>query len=76
MKWAELTTAPSPIAEMCRELLIEHGIPAMIKPQDSVSFLGIPPMPCRLTVPEAMLGEASALLAEHGYPLGLNDESP
>lgn len=69
MKWAELATAPSPIAEMWRELLIEQGIPAMIKPQDSVSFLGIPPIPCRLTVPEPMLGEAKALLEEHGYLL-------
>jgi len=69
VKWAELTTAPSPIAEMWRDLLLEHGIPAMIKPQDSVSFLGVPSIPCRLTVPEPVLGEAKALLAEHGYPL-------
>jgi hypothetical protein len=54
---------------MWRDLLLEHGIPAMIKPQDSVSFLGVPSIPCRLTVPEPVLGEAKALLAEHGYPL-------
>lgn len=65
-RWARLVTAPNQLtAEMWRELLLAEGIPAMITPQDAVSFLGVSSIPCRLLVPQGMLSEARAILAEH-----------
>ena len=65
MNWELLTTAPDRLtAEMWRELLQNEGIPAMLEPEDVISFLGLSSMPCRLMVPESRLKEAQATLAE------------
>ncbi|OGO04148.1 MAG: hypothetical protein A2Y60_02930 [Chloroflexi bacterium RBG_13_54_9] len=62
-KWKYLVTAPNQItAEMWRDLLIEEGIPAMIAPQDAVSFMGVSALPCRIMVPEEKLDEATKIL--------------
>ena len=62
-EWKYLTTAPNQItAEMWRDLLIEEGIPAMIAPQDVVSFLGVSALPCRIMVPEERVEEAAMIL--------------
>ena len=66
MKWELLTTAPDQLtAEMWAEILHNEGIPARIKPEDAVSFLGVSAMPCRLLVPEGRVAEARAVLAQY-----------
>ena len=64
MKWVHLTTAPDQLtAEMWCDLLRHEGVPAMIKPADAVSFLGVSGTSCRLMVPESRRDEAAAILA-------------
>jgi hypothetical protein len=65
MKWVELTTAPDQLtAEMWCELLRNDGVPAMVKPADTASFLGVSGTSCRVIVPEDQRGEAAAILLE------------
>ncbi len=65
LKWTPVATAPDQLtAEMWQELLQEQGVPATIQPGDAVSFLGVTAWPCRVLVPEDMLGEARAVLAD------------
>ena len=62
-KWKYVITAPNQLtAEMWRDMLIEEGIPAVIAPQDVVSFMGISPNPCRIMVPEERVEEATRIL--------------
>ena len=66
MKWTYLTIAPNqPTAEMWKETLRNEGIPACLKPEDAVSFLGVSALPCRLLVPEGRVDEARAVLAQY-----------
>ena len=66
MKWGLLATAPDQLtAEMWAEILHNEGVPARIKPEDVVSFLGVSAMPCRLLVPEGRIAEARAVLAQY-----------
>ncbi|MPZ24385.1 MAG: hypothetical protein GEU28_12815 [Dehalococcoidia bacterium] len=51
--WIEVLSAPTQIeAEMAVELLSHEGIPARLKPADSLSFLGgfLSPLPTRVLV--------------------------
>ncbi len=65
MKWVYLTTAPDQsVAEMWRELLIQNGVPAMIRPGDVASFLGTILLPCRLLVQEEKKEEGERILSE------------
>ncbi len=65
VKWVELTTAPDQLtAEMWVELLRNEGVPAMVKPADAASFLGVSGMNTRVIVPQDRRGEAAALLLE------------
>jgi len=65
VKWVELTTAPDQLtAEMWVELLRNEDFPAMVKPADATSFLGVSGTSCRVIVPEDRRGEAAALLLE------------
>ena len=65
MKWIYLTTAPDQTtAEMWRELLIQNGVAAMIRPGDVASFLGTSLLPCRLLVLEEQKEEAEGILTE------------
>ncbi|MEE9198988.1 MAG: DUF2007 domain-containing protein [Dehalococcoidia bacterium] len=67
MKWALLKTAPNQLtAEMWRGLLVNNGIHAMLRPQDSSSFLGVSWRPCGLLVFEDRLEEARAILEGEG----------
>jgi hypothetical protein len=62
--WLVLTTAPDQItAEMWQDILNQQGIPAVINPEDSVSFLGVSNFPCRIMVPPADLKRAQQVLA-------------
>ena len=65
-KWGYLIAAPNQLtAEMWRDILIDVGIPAMIAPQDAVSFMGVSAMPCRIMVPEERIAEATRILEAH-----------
>jgi hypothetical protein len=49
--WELLTTAPDQLtAEIWQDILVQNGIPAMINPQDAVSFMGVSSLPCRIMV--------------------------
>lgn len=64
MKWVHLTTAPNQLtAEIWVNFLHADGIPALIKPSDAVSFLGVSGLSCRIMVPDDRLAEAKAVLA-------------
>jgi uncharacterized small protein (DUF1192 family) len=59
-----LTTAPDQVtAGMWQDILSQQGIPAMINPEDDVSFLGVSNIPCRIMVLPADLERAQAVLA-------------
>jgi hypothetical protein len=63
-KWVVLTTAPDQLtAEMWQDILLQQGIPAMINPQDAVSFLGVSAFPCRIMVAPDHLKQAKEILA-------------
>jgi hypothetical protein len=50
-QWELLTTAPDQLtAEIWQDILVQNGIPAMINPQDAVSFMGVSSFPCRIMV--------------------------
>jgi hypothetical protein len=71
-RWVHLATAPNQIsAEMWVELLRGQGIPAMIRPQDAVSFLGLSSMACRVIVPREHLAEATQILQQKTEGSGL-----
>jgi hypothetical protein len=50
-QWELLTTAPDQLtAEIWTDILTQNGIPAMINPQDAISFMGVSSLPCRIMV--------------------------
>jgi hypothetical protein len=62
--WLVLTTAPDQLtAEIWRDILVQEGIPAMINPQDVVSFLGVSSFPCRIMVASGYRKQAKEILA-------------
>jgi hypothetical protein len=62
--WLVLTTAPDQLtAEIWRDILVQEGIPAMINPEDSVSFLGVSSFPCRIMVASGYSKQAKEILA-------------
>jgi hypothetical protein len=72
-RWVPVATAPDQIvAEMWVELLQAQGIPAMIRPQDTASFLGLSTMACRVLVPREHLAEAALALQERTEESGLS----
>ncbi|MBI4307501.1 MAG: DUF2007 domain-containing protein [Chloroflexi bacterium] len=67
MKWVYVATAPNQLtAEMWVDLLRKEGVPAEVRAGDTVSFLGVAPIPCRVLVPEDYKPKARALLAGYG----------
>ncbi|MFQ5933251.1 MAG: DUF2007 domain-containing protein [Dehalococcoidia bacterium] len=63
MKWTLLLTAPNQLtAEMWKTMLVNNGIPAVVRQEDTPSYLGVSARPCRLLVSEDKLEEARALL--------------
>lgn len=63
MEWKSVATAPDQLtAEMWCELLRNEDIPAMVKPSDAVSFLGVRAAACRVLVPDDRHDEAAAIL--------------
>ena len=50
-KWLLLTTAPDQLtAEIWKDILWQNGIPVMINPRDTISFMGVSTLPCRIMV--------------------------
>lgn len=65
MKWVHLTTAQNQLeAEMWRDLLVSSGIPALVRPGDTASFLGVRAYPCRVMVLEDQAEEARKFLED------------
>jgi hypothetical protein len=63
-KWIVLTTAPDQLtAEMWKDILNQQGIPAVINPEDSVSFLGVSALPCRIMVAPSHFEPAREIIA-------------
>jgi hypothetical protein len=60
------------MAEMWVELLQAQGIPAMIRAQDTASFMGVSTMACRVLVPREHLAEAALALQERTEGSGLS----
>ncbi len=69
MKWVYLTTAPDEwTAHIWRGLLMEEGIPVMMRPGDVTPFLGPSSLPCRLLVDAARKDEALEILDQRLHP--------
>ena len=63
-KWLLLTTAPDQLtAEIWKDILLQEGIPAVVNPQDTISFLGVSTFPCRIMVAYGYLKQAREILA-------------
>jgi hypothetical protein len=63
--WVHLTTAPDQItAEIWVAILRDEGVPAMIRPSDVVSYLGVSAFGCRLLVREEDLERARDVLGD------------
>lgn len=66
MKWVTLVTAPDQLAaEMWSELLNRRGVPTLVRPGDTASFLGVSAYPCRILVDDEYLEEALEILREY-----------
>jgi hypothetical protein len=62
-QWELLTTAPDQLtAEIWQDILVQNGIPAMINPQDAVSFMGVSSFPCRIMVADGYRQQAQEIL--------------
>jgi hypothetical protein len=63
-KWLLLTTAPDQLtAEIWKDILRQQGIPAMVNPEDTASFMGVSSFPCRLMVAHGYREQAQEILA-------------
>jgi hypothetical protein len=72
--WELLTTAPDQLtAEIWTDILIQNGIPAMINPQDTISFMGVSSLPCRIMVAYGSRQKAQEIL-DSLKPEEQNDE--
>jgi hypothetical protein len=72
-KWELLTTAPDQLtAEIWTDILKQNDIPAVINPQDAVSFMGVSSLPCRIMVAAGYRQQAQEVL-DSLKPEGQND---
>ena len=63
-RWLLLTTAPDQLtAEIWKDILLQQGIPAMVNPQDTISFMGVSSFPCRIMVVFGYRKRAQEILA-------------
>jgi hypothetical protein len=63
-KWELLTTAPDQLtAEIWVDILSQNGIPAVINPQDTISFMGVSTFPCRIMVAYGYRKQAQEIIA-------------
>ena len=67
MKWVTVATAPDQlVAEMWRDLLLDEGVPAVVRSGDTSSFLGVSSYPCRVMVAENELERAKEIMEDLG----------
>jgi hypothetical protein len=63
-RWLLLTTAPDQLtAEIWKDILLQQGIPAMLNPADTASFMGVSSFPCRIMVAYGYREQAKEILA-------------
>ncbi len=63
-RWLLLTTAPDQLtAEIWKDILLQEGIPAMVNPGDTMSFMGVSAFPCRIMVAYGYRKQAQEILA-------------
>jgi len=63
-RWLLLTTASDQLtAEIWKDILIQQGVPAMVNPQDTISFMGVSGFPCRIMVAYGYHKRAQEILA-------------
>ena len=69
-KWLLLTTAPDQLtAEIWTNILVQEGIPAMVNPEDTISFshwrmtfMGVSGFPCRVMLAAGSHQQAQEIL--------------
>jgi hypothetical protein len=62
-RWELLTTAPDQLtAEIWTDILNQNGVPAVINPQDAISFMGVSSLPCRIMVAYGYRQQAQDIL--------------
>ena len=63
-RWLLLTTAPDQLtAEIWKDILLQQGVPAIVNPQDTISFMGVSSFPCRIMVAYGYRKQAREILA-------------
>jgi len=63
-RWLLLTTAPDQLtAEIWKDILLQEGVPAMVNPEDTISFMGVSGFPCRIMVAYGYRQRAQEILA-------------
>jgi hypothetical protein len=63
-RWLLLTTAPDQLtAEIWKDILLHEGVPAMVNPADTMSFMGVSSFPCRIMVAYGYRKRAQGILA-------------
>jgi len=63
-RWLLLTTAPDQLtAEIWKDILLQEGVPAMVNPGDTISFMGVSGFPCRIMVAYGYRKRAHEILA-------------
>ncbi|MDH5695198.1 MAG: DUF2007 domain-containing protein [Dehalococcoidia bacterium] len=73
--WLLLTTAPDQLtAEIWKNILLQEGVPAMINPQDSISFMGVSGFPCRIMVAYGYRKRAQEILTSLQPEGGIADD--
>ncbi len=59
-----MTTAPDQLtAEIWKDILLQEGVPAMVNPGDTISFMGVSGFPCRIMVAYGYRKRAQEILA-------------
>jgi hypothetical protein len=62
-RWELAITAPDQLtAEIWVDILKQNGIPAVINPQDTISFMGVSSLPCRIMVADGYRQQAQEIL--------------
>jgi len=63
-RWLLLTTAPDQLtAEIWKDILLQEGVPAIVNPGDTISFMGVSGFPCRIMVAYGYRKRAQEVLA-------------
>ena len=69
-KWLLLTTAPDQLtAEIWTDILVQEGVPAIVNPEDTISFshwrmtfMGVSGFPCRVMIADGYQQQSQEIL--------------